>query len=120
LTGSDAAPEPEAAATAHVEGQEVSWRVHPEQATAGLWCTPVDLVRFAQAIQAAVAGDAFALLPQMLALEMLTPQVDDWGLGLRLSGDGRHRRFSHGGHNYGYQCALIGTVYSARCSRDDR
>jgi CubicO group peptidase (beta-lactamase class C family) len=114
LAATYAAPEPEAAATAHVDGREVSWRVHPELATAGLWCTPVDLVRFAQAIQAAVAGDAFALLPQPLALEMLTPQVDDWGLGLRLSGDGRYRRFSHGGHNYGYQCALIGAVYSAR------
>jgi CubicO group peptidase (beta-lactamase class C family) len=100
-----AEPEPETTATAHVDGQEVAWRVHPELATAGLWCTPVDLVRFAQAIQAAVAGDALALLPQPLAAEMLTPQAGDWGLGLRLSGDGRHRRFSHGGHNDGYQCA---------------
>jgi CubicO group peptidase (beta-lactamase class C family) len=108
-----AAPDPATAATVHVDGREVAWRVHPELATAGLWCTPVDLVRFARAIQAAVAGDALALLPQPLALEMLTPQVDDWGLGLRLSGNGRHRRFSHGGQNYGYQCALIGTVYSA-------
>src|ERR1017187_6565241 len=104
-------PDPSDAAAAHVDGREVGWHVHPELATAGLWCTPADLLRFAQAVQGAVAGDAGALLPWQVALEMVTPQVDDWGLGLRLSGDGMHQRFSHGGYNYGYQCVLIGAVW---------
>ena len=103
-------PEPSAAAAAHVDGRKVDWRVFPELAAAGLWCTPVDLVRLAQAIQAAIAGDDEALLPRKFAAEMVTPQVDGFGLGLMLSGDGTTRRFSHGGGNYGYQCALIGTV----------
>jgi CubicO group peptidase (beta-lactamase class C family) len=106
-----AQPQSSDAAAAHVEGREVAWHVHPELAAAGLWCTPTDLIYFAKAIQAAVAGDAGALLPRELALEMVTPQVDDFGLGLRLSGDGMTQRFSHGGHNYGYQCVLIGTVF---------
>lgn len=105
-----AQPDLSAVAPAHLEGKAVAWRVYPELATGGLWCTPADLVRFAQAIQAAVAGDAGALLPQKLALEMVTPQVEGWGLGLMLSGRGMHRRFGHGGDNYGYQCKLIGTV----------
>jgi CubicO group peptidase (beta-lactamase class C family) len=105
-----AQPDLPAAATAHLEGRPVAWRVYPEHATAGLWCTPADLVRFAQAIQAAVAGDAGALLPRQLAREMVTPQVGGWGLGLMLSGQGAHRRFGHGGDNYGYQCLLTGTV----------
>jgi CubicO group peptidase (beta-lactamase class C family) len=109
-----AQPDPSAAATAHLQGQPVDWRVHPEHATAGLWCTPADLVRFAQVIQAAVAGDAGALLPRQLALEMVTPQVGGWGLGLMLSGHGVHRRFGHGGDNYGYQCLLVGTVFARR------
>jgi CubicO group peptidase (beta-lactamase class C family) len=105
-----AQPQPSDAAAAHVAGGEVAWRVHPELATAGLWCTPADLVRLAQAVQAAVAGEAGALLPKRLALEMVTPQIGDFGLGLRLSGDGASELFSHGGENYGYECALIGTV----------
>lgn len=107
-------PKPSAAATAHLGGQPVDWRVHPEHATAGRWCTPADLVRFAQAIQAAVAGEAGALLPQSLALEMVTPQADGWGLGLMLSGKGPQRRFGHTGGNYGYQCLLTGTVHGKK------
>lgn len=80
-TASYAEPEHATAAAAHVDGHEVSWHVYPEQATAGLWCTPADLVRFAQTIQASVAGEAPALLPPALAQEMVTPQVDGWGLG---------------------------------------
>jgi CubicO group peptidase (beta-lactamase class C family) len=109
-TATYAQPDPPATAPAHLEGQPVDWRVHPEQATAGLWCTPADLVRLAQAIQAAVAGQAGALLPPSLALEMVTPQAGGWGLGPMLSGQGAHRCFGHGGGNYGYQCILIGAV----------
>lgn len=109
-----AQPDPSAATPVQVRGQPVAWRVHPEYATAGLWCTPADLVRLAQAIQAAVAGDAGALLPKQLATEMVTPQIGGWGLGLMLSGQGMHRRFGHGGENYGYQCTLIGTVFDKK------
>ena len=103
-------PEPSDAAAAHIDGRKVDWRVYPELAAAGLWCTPVDLVRLAQAIQAAIAGDDETLLPRKLAAEMVTPNVGGFGLGLMLSADGPTQRFSHGGGNYGYQCALIGTV----------
>jgi hypothetical protein len=47
-----------------VDGREVDWRVYPELAAAGLWCTPTDLVHFARVIQDAVAGEATALLPR--------------------------------------------------------
>jgi len=104
------APENGVVAPGRVEGREVHWRVHPEQAAAGLWCTPTDLVRFAKAIQASVCGDPAALLPPELAQDLLTPQVADWGLGLRLAGQDANRRFSHGGQNHGYECVLIGTV----------
>lgn len=73
-----------------VEGVQESWYVYPELAAAGLWCTPTDLVSFAWAIQSAVAGSPGALLPQDLALAMVTPQVPGWGLGIRLWGDGHH------------------------------
>lgn len=113
-TAAYADPDPADAATPQVDGQPVAWHTYPEHAAAGLWCAPVDLVRFGQAIQAAIAGDPGALLPRELAMEMVTPQAGGWGLGLMVSGDGADRRFGHGGGNYGYQCALIGTAFSRR------
>lgn len=107
-------PGPSDAATAHVNGQPVAWHTYPEHAAAGLWCAPADLVRFGQAIQAALGGDSRALLPRELALEMVTPQAGGWGLGLMVSGDGAQRLFGHGGGNYGYQCALIAAAFSRR------
>jgi CubicO group peptidase (beta-lactamase class C family) len=38
-TATYAQPDPSATATAHLEGQPVAWRVYPELATGGLWCT---------------------------------------------------------------------------------
>ena len=103
-------PAPESVAPAFVNSNQVSWCVYPELAAAGLWCSPTDLVRFARAIQSAIAGEPRALLPQDLARAMVTPQVPGWGLGLTLAGSPPHRRFSHGGTNYGYTCALIAAV----------
>jgi hypothetical protein len=42
---------------------------------------PTDLICFAKAIKAAVAGDAGALLSRELALEMVAPQVAASGSG---------------------------------------
>jgi CubicO group peptidase (beta-lactamase class C family) len=111
ITASYAQPDPAAAAAPYVQGRAEVWRVHPEHAAAGLWCTPADLLRLAQAIQAAVAGEPGALLPAELARQMVTPQVGGWGLGLRIVGEGDGRTFSHGGENYGYECGMIGSVY---------
>jgi len=110
-TASYAQPDPADAAAPHVCGRQQRWRVHPEHAAAGLWCTPADLLHLAQAIQASIAGQAGAILPAGLARQMITPQLGGWGLGLKISGDSHARTFSHGGENYGYECALIGTTH---------
>lgn len=106
------APDPSRAAVGHVDGAPVpgGWHVHPEQAAAGLWCTPTDLVRFAAAVQAAAAGRPGALLPPALGAELLSEQVPGWGLGLQLQHTGPNRRFLHGGSNRGYRCGLLATV----------
>jgi CubicO group peptidase (beta-lactamase class C family) len=109
-TASYGQPDPAGAAAPHVAGQERAWRVYPEHAAAGLWCTPTDLLHLAQAIQAAVAGDDGALLPANLARQMVTCQVADWGLGVKVAGDGDARNFSHSGGNFGYVCAMVGAV----------
>src|SRR5215472_5845094 len=50
-TASYAQPDPADAAAPHVCGRQQPWRVHPEHAAAGLWCTPADLLHLPQAIQ---------------------------------------------------------------------
>ncbi|WP_412538251.1 serine hydrolase domain-containing protein [Longispora sp. K20-0274] len=106
------APEPEVAAPGVSHGQPVpgGWRTYPELAAAGLWCTPTDLVRFAAAVQACVAGAKDALLPPQLAADLVTEQLRGWGLGIELAGTAKGRRFGHSGSNIGYRCEVTATV----------
>ena len=46
------------------------------------------------------------LLPKYLAKEMLTRQIDDFGLGILLPGEGVYR-FQHSGGNAGYRCHMV-------------
>ena len=81
------------------------WHAYPEQAAAGLWTTPTDLMRFALAVAEAYRGESVAFLSQELAKQMLTPVVsDDYGLGFGVIGEGDEFRFGHGGANAGYRC----------------
>lgn len=105
------APDPARAAHGHVGGAEVAggWRVHPEYAAAGLWCTPTDLVKLAAGVQAAAAGTG-NLMSQATALEMLTTQMGEYGLGFEVAtSTSGLRRFEHGGANEGYRCQLTAT-----------
>lgn len=87
------------------------WRRYPELAAAGLWCTPTDLVKFAQGIQACIAGQPTALIKDhQLTQDIVTEQVPGWGLGVELGGKPHSRRFWHGGQNEGYLCRLEATV----------
>jgi CubicO group peptidase (beta-lactamase class C family) len=94
------------------EGREVDggWRIYPELAAAGLWCTPTDLVRFAGGIQDAFEGGRGAIIPQPLAVEMLTERFPGWGLGVGLSGSPDDPQFGHTGGNAGYRCELVASA----------
>lgn len=81
--------------------------VYPEEAPAGLWTTPSDLARYIIEVQHAVAGKS-NLLTAAMANEMLTPTLNNQGLGPRTAGTLPHRYFQHGGANEGYRCLLIG------------
>jgi CubicO group peptidase (beta-lactamase class C family) len=76
-------PPPSAARVAAATGDE-PWRVHPELAAAGLWCTTLDVVRLVGALQRSVAGEPGSLIPPDLAAEMVTAQLGDHGFGLRV------------------------------------
>lgn len=99
------------AATAHrASGEPIAgrWHTYPEQAAAGLWTTAEDLARFAIAIQQMAAGTAkTAIMSRELATTMMRPVLDDYGLGLGVSGTGGETRFGHGGSNVGFRCTFI-------------
>ena len=112
----------ERAALGHSGGTPVSggWHTQPEMAGAGLWSTPLDLVRLELEIGRAAAGGS-ALLPLDLATQMLTPQVPGgFGLGTEVS-DGR---FGHTGQNTGYSCfsfvwSASGTAVAVMTNAED-
>lgn len=91
---------------------EGGWRVYPELAAAGLWCTPTDLVHFAKGVQSAFDGRDGALVPQWLATEMLRPHFPGWGLGVAPYGAPRDPHFGHTGGNAGYRCELFASAHS--------
>ena len=82
------------------------WRVHPEQAAAGLWTTPSDLALFAIEVRNAYLGEG-DLLDRSTAVELLTAQLDDEGIGIIVRGEGETFSFAHGGGNVGYRAFMI-------------
>ena len=79
--------------------------IDPEQAAAGLWTTPEDVARFAIAIQQTAAGTApQPIMSQAIAAQMLKARLDDYGLGVGVTGVGPAAQFSHGGSNEGFRC----------------
>lgn len=84
------------------------WHTYPEQAAAGLWTTPSELVLYASEVQRAWRGESARVLDGVLAREMLTPDQDDWGLGPGISEDGE--RFRHGGSNQGFRSTFAAAI----------
>jgi CubicO group peptidase (beta-lactamase class C family) len=105
-------PKAEAAqvATGHRSSGEVvkgKWHTYPEMAAAGLWTTPYDLALFAIELQKSKAGKSNKVLSQAMTNQMLTKQMENWGLGISLGGEGRAATFSHGGANEGFRCQMF-------------
>ncbi len=107
-------PLPEAlwenAACAHQAGGEMiegKWNTYPEMAAAGLWTTPSDLLKYAMEVQKSFAGESNQILSREMTLEMLTPQLNNHGLGPGVGGSDDSIIFSHGGSNRGFRCRLL-------------
>jgi CubicO group peptidase (beta-lactamase class C family) len=96
--------QPQASAAYNGMGTYVKggWHNYPEQAAAGLWTTPRDLLRYAMEIQEAFAGESDRVLNQETVTAMLTRHKNNWGLGPALSQDGEPLIFAHGGKNEGF------------------
>jgi CubicO group peptidase (beta-lactamase class C family) len=83
------------------------WHVYPEMAAAGLWTTPTDLARFAIEIQRSLAGKSNKVLSQAMTQQQLTAQMNNYGLGLGLSGAGAARTFGHNGRDEGFDAQML-------------
>jgi CubicO group peptidase (beta-lactamase class C family) len=80
------------------DGTEVHARrhVYPEMAAAGLSTTPTDLAKFAIEIALSKQGKSNRILQQKITNEMLTPVMNDVGLGFFLDKD-NPGQFGHDG-----------------------
>ncbi|HLZ14226.1 MAG TPA: serine hydrolase [Candidatus Acidoferrum sp.] len=98
------------------------WHVYPEMAAAGLWTTPTDLAKFAIEIALSKQGKSNKVLTQATVKEMLTPQIENVGLGFFLDKD-RPGDFGHNGSDEGFQALLVmnaetGDGYAAMANSD--
>lgn len=82
-----------------VEGQ---WPIYPEMAAAGLWTTPSQLILWAKEIQQIQQSQEDGLLKVQTVNEMLTPGMNDYGLG---PGVDEHT-YGHGGADEGFRAQM--------------
>jgi CubicO group peptidase (beta-lactamase class C family) len=79
---------------------------YPEMAAAGLWTTPSDLATYALGVRDALAGKS-KVISAATARAMLTPVIQNQGIGPQLGGGTARKFFMHNGGNEGYRCVLV-------------
>ena len=85
------------------------WHSYPEQAAAGLWTTPSDLARFLIGVQKTYDGKNY-LFKKNMAEVFLTRDSLGHGHGPAVFGEGKDKKFGHGGKNAGYTCNMMASV----------
>ncbi|MFO7942893.1 MAG: serine hydrolase domain-containing protein [Anaerolineales bacterium] len=97
------------AASGHSNGKPIPGKgpIHVESGAGGLWSTPSDLLMLTVEIMRAYHGLSGPVLGPQIVQEMLEPRFWDFGLGVRVLGEGRNLRFNHGGATRGWQGQVI-------------
>jgi len=85
------------------------WHTFPEMGTgASAWTTPSDMARFYIDLMSTYNGQSENIISQEMAIEMLTPQIEDRGLGPWVNDEGGDLfYFGHPGHNDGYKSYFV-------------
>jgi CubicO group peptidase (beta-lactamase class C family) len=85
------------------------WHTYPEMGSgASMWSTPSDLAKFAIKVMQSYAGQGDGVLSRNMAIQMLTPQIENRGLGPVVLNDGGDLfYFMHPGANDGYKSVLV-------------
>jgi len=91
------------------DGVPVAGKIHvyPEMAAAGLWTTPTDLAKFAIEVQLSYAGKSNKILTQPMIEKMVTPFMEQVGLGFFIDKRGNSVYFGHDGADEGFRAQLI-------------
>jgi CubicO group peptidase (beta-lactamase class C family) len=97
------------AASGHSNGQPIPGKgpIHVESGAGGLWSTPSDLLRLTMDIMRAYHGEEGEVMSPDIVQAMLEPHFWDFGLGVRVLGEGLNLRFNHGGATRGWQGQVI-------------
>ncbi|GAB1308566.1 hypothetical protein KH5_12490 [Urechidicola sp. KH5] len=87
-----------------MNGDEVEgkWPIYPEMAAAGLWTTPSQLILWAQEMQNIYQNKEDGLLKVATVNDMLTPGMNDHGLGPSAN----KIMFGHGGADEGFRAQM--------------
>jgi CubicO group peptidase (beta-lactamase class C family) len=81
--------------------------VYPEMAAAGLWTTPTDLAKFGIEVQLSYAGKSNKVLPKELVDKMVTPFMENVGLGFFIDKRGNSVYFGHDGADEGFRAMML-------------
>jgi len=87
-------------------------RVFPQQAAAGLWTTPRDLLNLSLALIKMARGEERDLISPYLVREMLTPHLGLQAMAFLVEGSGDDLHFYLEGYNPGFSAFLV--VYPSR------
>ena len=85
------------------------WHTYPEMGSgASMWATSYDLAQFVIRVMQSYAGQSDGVLSQDMAIQMLTPQIDNRGLGPLVYDDGSNLfYFMHPGANDGFTSVMV-------------
>ena len=100
------------AASGHrVNGKVIpgGWHNYPEMGSGGSsWSTPTDMARFYIDLMLTYIGQSETIISKEMAVEMLTPQIEDRGLGPWVNDEGGDLfYFGHPGHTDGYKSYVV-------------
>lgn len=85
------------------------WHIYPEMGSgASMWTTPSDLAHFAIGVMLSYVGRSEQVLSQAMTIQMLTPQIENRGLGPEVYDEGGDLfYFMHPGANDGFKSVLV-------------
>lgn len=94
------------------EGKQLKgkYRIHPEQAAAGLWTNPTDLAKYIIETQLSWQGKSEKVLSTSFTKLRLKPHQNVAALGVFVPMRGTDTYFEHGGSNVGFRCTYFGSV----------
>jgi len=107
-------PLPEAlrmiASTGHLrDGRPVAGlrQAYPAKAAKGLWTTPSEFAGFLLDLLRSAGGGGGRILSPAAARKMLSPQIENYGLGFLVDGSGDDIQFKLRGKTHGFACLMV-------------